>query len=369
MVDHTILLERLQHRFGFSGTVLKWFQSYLTDRRQTVHVQGENSKTASLSCGVPQGSVLGPILYSLYTAPVSDIIKLYGLSHQIYADDTTIYISLCSSDKSSSIIKLTKCLEHLQDWFNCNKLKLNTDKTEVMLCGSPFRLSNIDITNISVCGNNITVASNVKCLGVILNSELNLDAHILSICKSAVLFIRNLRRIRCFLSKETTKTVVSAFVFSRIDYCNVILAGCSSTSLQRLQRVLNCCARIIMNLPKYSHITDTLRELHWLPIHQRIQFKLCCLVFKCLAGTAPIYLKNIIKLAPSTTAVMNLRSRDAIRLHQPISKYTSASGAFCYSAPRAWNNLSVRCRSEQDYAKFKKQLKTELFNKYYSNIF
>ena len=141
-VDHSILLSRLQDRFGVEGTVLAWFKSYQTSRKQFVQVNDCNSTQCSLEHGVPQGSVLGPLLYLLYTSPIADIIKLHKLRYHFYADDTQLYISFktdCSYDLSLAKHRVKYCVNDLDCWMVNNGLKLNQEKTELVLITSQFR--------------------------------------------------------------------------------------------------------------------------------------------------------------------------------------------------------------------------------------
>ena len=362
-VDHSILINRLQRRFGFSGTVLEWFKSYMTDRTQSVQIKGHTSRYVPLVCGVPQGSVLGPLLYSMYTTPIHDIISSYDLEHQMYADDTNVYVSFFLSDKDKGITTLELCLQHLYDWFNTNRLKLNPEKTEVFACGTRQRLHSLNLPSVNVCGEDVTLSSSARSLGVFFDSSLSFDFHISSICKKSFLFLRNLYRIRPFIDDDTCKLIVCAFIFSVIDYCNSILIGCKQTTLNRLQRVQNSCARFVKRLPRFAHISTTLSDLHWLPIRLRIEYKVCCLAHKCIHGDAPDYLKNLLAPAHSSAIATVLRSQNAPRLHQPLVHVTAARGAFSIAAPSAWNELPPDLRRTIDFSCFKKSLKTYFFSK------
>ena len=133
-VDHTILIERLANRFGLCGLALAWFKSYLSDRIHFVSIRGARSVTRSLSCGVPQGSTLGPILYLLSTSPLGDIVRQYNMGYHFYGDDTQLYLSfnsLSGADQAYSVCQVESCVRDIDRWMSCNKLKLNRDKTEL----------------------------------------------------------------------------------------------------------------------------------------------------------------------------------------------------------------------------------------------
>ena len=141
-VDHAILLSRLRDRFGVSGTALAWFQSYLSDRSQFVSIDGKRSSRRGLSCGVPQGSVLGPLLYLSYTSSLGDICRKHGLSFHLYADDTQIYIifkPLVNGSLEYSKNLIQECTRNMSIWMKNNKLKLNGDKTDLLVLTARHR--------------------------------------------------------------------------------------------------------------------------------------------------------------------------------------------------------------------------------------
>ena len=143
-VDHEILLGRLSSRFGIKGKALDWLRSYLTDRTQLVKVDDASSTVRPLHWGVPQGSVLGPMLYLLYTSPLGDIVREHGLSFHFYADDSQLYTSFACNDTSDLVAakqRLENCVADINLWMTANKLKLNNDKSEFLFLYSRFRHS------------------------------------------------------------------------------------------------------------------------------------------------------------------------------------------------------------------------------------
>ena len=138
-VNHSLLLSRMERRFGISGTALKWFESYLSNRSQFVNINGEKSATHDVNIGVPQGSVLGPLLYLVYTSPLAEIINRYNLKYHLFADDTQIYISFKTTDIASAKQRVEDCVTEICHWMNINGLKLNQDKTDILLIHSRYR--------------------------------------------------------------------------------------------------------------------------------------------------------------------------------------------------------------------------------------
>ena len=201
----------------------------------------------------------------------------------------------------------------------------------------------------------------IKYLGVHLDSTLSMEHHIQTKCASAIYNIRKLRQIRPFIDIDTAKMLASSLVLSHLDYANVVLSGLPSKCIGKLQRVQNWAAKVVLCRSKSDSSKEALKQLHWLPICQRIDFKDCCLVFKCLKGTAPSYLKDLIKVrsyARSTCAATS----DDIELVVPfVRKSIFAERGFSVRGPKLWNSLPSNVKSSDNIFSFKRQLKTHLF--------
>ena len=194
-VDHTIFLTFLRKHIGLSGQALDVMESYLSGRTQCVSINGVLSELKELECGVPQGSVLGPIEFCIYTIPLGAILKYHKISYHIYADDTQIYCSFKIDSLDEVLDKVSKCISDIRSWMIMNKLKINDDKTEFLLITSPRANITRDI-QISIGQKEISPSPACKSLGVMFDQHFNMDTQIRSICHSAHFHIRNIKTIR-----------------------------------------------------------------------------------------------------------------------------------------------------------------------------
>lgn len=358
-VDHTILLTRLNRRLGFKGAVLDWFSSYLSGRKQFVRVNGAQSILHDLTYGLPQGSVLGPLLFLLYTLPLADVIRKHDMGFHLYADDTQLYLSFDSSEEQLAHEKIEACTHDIDKWMSDNMLKMNRGKTELLILHARHRLPP-EISSVSVCNAAIEPSTSVKNIGVTFDPTMSMENHINVICKSAFFHLRNISRIRKYLSSQSAETLVHAFITTRLDFCNSLLYGLPNQLIQRLQSVQNSAARLISLTTKYEHISPILRELHWLPVQYRIHFKIILLTFKCFNNSAPAYLKDLIEQYVPRRA---LRSGNKNYLTIPRYKLkTYGRRSFSVAAPLLWNSLPQDMRDATIHPEvFKKKLKTYFF--------
>ena len=191
-------MDRLENWVGLSGTVLEWFRSYLQDRNYFVSIGNYTSDQTNLTCGVPQGSILGPVLFNLYMLPLGLIMQKNKIAYHNYADDTQLYIAL-SSDDYAPIDSLCQCINQINDWMCQNFLQLNKDKTEIIVFGAKEERVKVTVHLESL---SLKPKDQVKNLGVIIDSDLNFNSHIKSIRKSAFYHLKNIARIRGYMSKQ-----------------------------------------------------------------------------------------------------------------------------------------------------------------------
>ena len=318
----------------------------------------------------PQGSVLGPILYLLYTSPLGDIVGRYSMGYHLYADDTQLYLSFDSRGgvaEALAVSQVEACACEIDNWMCCNKLKLNGDKSELLVISSQYRPRPV-LSSLTIGGSVVLSSASARNLGVVFDNGLTFEKQISAICKSAFYHLRRIAKIRSYLSEESTIALIHAFITCRLDNGNALLYGLPKYQIQRLQSVQNCAARLVKRYPKFGHISQLLFELHWLPVEHRIVFKILLLVFKSLNNLAPSYISDL--LTPYIPS-RSLRSSNQSLLVVPRSIQKSyGDRAFAVAAPRLWNALPIRMRQPGfSLADFKKCLKTYLFkNDFFKNI-
>ena len=358
-VDHSVLLQRLADRYGIREKALQWVESYLSNRKQFVTVRGARSAEVELTCNVPQGSVLGPSFFSDYNAPVCDIFRRHGVSYHLYADDTQVYLAFPPDAEDDARKILEGCLEEVRLWMAANYLKLNDSKTDFMILGSSHNLKNVTTTHIKIGDEKVLPSKSVKNIGATLDEHLSLNLQVKQVCKSAWYHLYQLGKLKPYLTEEQLRTVIQAFVISKIDQNNGLLIGCPKYLTNKLQSVQNAAAKMIFGINRYSRVEPPLEKLHWLPVELRIHYKLLLLCFKCLHGFGPDYLSEL--LTPYQPKY-GLRSSSANNLVLPrTSTKTFGDRTFSAAVPRLWNRLPNDVKTSKTVDCFKKRLKTHLF--------
>ena len=234
-----------------------------------------------------------------------------------------------------------------------------------LLCLVQKSLDNCNISSIKIGESGVKRVSSVKSIGAHLDSNLTMDKHVAATCKSAWFHLHQINKIKNYLSCDQLKSVILAYVISRIDQNNSLLIGLPKATVFKLQMIQNACAKIIFRAKKFDHVTPLLKELHWLPVEQRITFKILLLVYKCLHGKAPAYLRELLEeYVPSRS----LRSASKGLLRIPERHYTSTKRRdFAYRGPVEWNKLPKVIRDSDSINIFKCRLKTYLFRIVFSD--
>jgi len=362
-IDHDILCQRANSDFGFQDTALAWLRSFVSGRSNYVCVNNARSPVTQCSSGVPQGSVLGPILFALYTSPVAKIIIRHGLQYHMYADDTQLYTALKQNKQNNiDLTVIQQCTNDIHRWYAENGMLLNPTKSEAMAVGTRAQVAAASASGaVVVAGKRVPLSDSVKLLGVTIDSLLSFDKHVTNVVRGCNYHLRSLRHIRPLITSEVAKIVACSMVFSRLDYCNALLYDTTDKNVKKLQTVQNDLARVVLQANRQTSAKQSLRTLHWLPIKYRIDYKIAVTVYKLRQSHLPSYLSElIVDYQPART----LRSSDKLLLRElggPVRKLALSSKSFSVSGPAVWNSLPFNCRECNDFTTFKRLLKSELF--------
>ena len=359
-IDHDVLLNRLSTRCGVKGTALKWIASYMANRTQSVIVGDVQSDPHPLAFGVPQGSVAGPLLFTLYSAPLQDIIESHGIKCIFYADDSQLYLVFNPEDRDRALQKLEACIADIRAWCAANKLVLNDNKTELIHFASRFNTTPTQV-KISIGDVEIVSSPSARNLGAIMDTSLCMSDHVSNIVKSAMIAIRKIGQIRQYLDANTTARLVHAFVTSKLDSMNSLLYGLPQNEIAKIQLVQNTAARLVLCKSRREHVTPLLRQLHWLPVEYRSKFKILLLTYKAMNAMAPAFICDLIqRYVPER----ELRSScENFLVESRTNNKFYGERAFVTASPFLWNHLPSNLRHATSVEMFKSRLKTHFFCK------
>jgi hypothetical protein len=353
-IDIEKVLQILHDEIGVGGTALDWFRSFLSGRTQRVKINGEYSESLEVPCGAPQGSVLGPKIFGINVRSQPLVFKFCLFTTSSFADDSngrkqfalTFQFQILKND-------VPNCMNHIVNWSNAHFMKINPDKTELLLLRPPSLNKEVIINGVFFGEQCIRFSEHVKNVGVVLDKNLTMDKHVNGLvhCYKT---LRDIGRIKKYLQKHEIEQLVHS-VISRLDNCNCILVNSGSHNMYKLQKVQNSAARLILSKRRRDSATEALRELHWLNIETRITFKILLLVHKVVRGKAPQDLTLNYK-------GFNGRPDDMLKLEEPVFKTKYGKRLFAYNGPRLWNVLPIGLRMEEDTKKYKKGLKTLLYD-------
>lgn len=355
-VDQPKLLEILQKELGITDTAYKWFESFLRFRTQKVKIENDYSSEDILQYGVPQGSVLGPVLFNIYIRSFYTQVKSTGFDVEGFADDHQLRRTFTPLFQVTSLgEEIQKCFKTIGKWMNKYFLRLNPDKTKILVICPQSLQKSILINGSFINGKCIRFVSDAKNLGIILDSELSFQAQVKKVTSSCFTTIRKISRIKHFLKQEHLKTLVSALVLSKLDYCNALYLGLNSYLLMKLQSVQNAAVRLVYKINRFDKlsITNLTKNLHWLKVRERITFKVLLILHKVLIETAPPALLPMFK---------RMSSERTRKLEIQPSRGKYGDRTITVAAPKLWNALPLHIRDEENTSLFKKKIKTFLFS-------
>ena len=360
-----LLLSKLAY-YGFDETTLHWFNSYLSGRSQVVRIRLPDGKTASsevraVNRGVPQGSILGPILFILYTA---DMVKhIQHSRYHMYADDTQIYVHVDPNDIKTALKNLHSDLDNIARWSIRNALHLNPIKSKYMILGSKKQIGTVLSLgpHVSILGSEVAYVTQARNLGIEMDSRLRFEDHVTSVAKNCLFRLKVLYKVRRFLSENVRLNLCESLVLSRLNYGDVVTGPCLlSTSKRLIQRVQNACIRFCFNIPSRSHITPYLHSKKLLNMHSRRSLHFSALVHSVIKAKRPEYLYKKLEWA---TYTYNSRRTNSISLITPFHTTRAFEGSFRFQASKCWNDLPPPLRKPLSKQNIKQKLKLILLEK------
>ena len=339
------------HRQCRTLETIKWFTSYLSSRSQKVCIQQTLSDSKTILSGVPQGSILGPLLFVIY---INDIpLFLSNTEEVIYADDVTL-TTICDDVKrieSNLLIDTKNALE----WCKANDMVLSLPKCCSMIVASRQRLQNVDSTiELKIDDTVIPWVTTTKILGVHFDNALSWDVHIKHVYNKIVENLYLLQQIKSFLPIDSRKLFYNSYILPHLDYCCIIWGKCSHTLLYNLEKLQKRASRIILDKNYYDYnirSADLFAELKWLPLKARINFNIAIQVYKCINGLSNQGLENLFTYSKNIHT-HNTRSASKMNLHSNQHYYKSFSSI----GITVWNNIPVEIRSVNSLSEFKECL-------------
>ena len=354
-VSHEILIYKLQ-AMGLSGDMLKWFISYLKDRRQFAVVNGCSSQTKSVTCGVPQGSLLGPRLFTYYINDLSDSITEGNLD--MYADDTTLHF--IGNNVDEVVDGLNQALSKILLWCRNNKLTIHAGKSEAMIIS--HRAFCGPLKPITLGDKILNVVSEARCLGVIIDSQLSWNSHSEHLCKSFGKKVGQLKRFK-YLPISTLETIYFSSIVPTITYCSLVWGTSTPSLMYELEHIHARAAKTIHRLPRDISDQDALETTGWEPLSNQYKKKLLTLMYKVNSDITPDKITNLFSLA---NPYYNLRNSN----HFVLPRFNLAIGrnSLRYRGPLAWELTPTSLKQSPSLKNFKNLLKQSRYRLFINNI-
>jgi hypothetical protein len=362
LIDHELLLSKLS-AYKFHENSIKWFQSYLGGRTQKVSVANVLSESKSISCGVPQGSVLGPLLFIIF---INDMpLSTQHSTTNMFADDSSItYSSGSISDVTNA---LNEDLSQIEQWCSQNSMKINTTKTKAMFITSHAKnkaVLNSD-NQIQLANENIEISNSEKLLGVHIDSKLTWHIHVENTLKKCNSLLYLLGRIKYYLSIPMRKLYFNSYILPHLDYCCTIWGNCNSDLINSVICFQKRAARLILDVNIDTSSETLFKELRWMKFDERIKFKKAIMMYKVCNKIAPDYLQQKFTYV-SDIHSKNLRSQVLNSIYVPKPNLEISRKTFTYSGSKIWNSLPDTVKNASTVQEFKAKYLDFTYNLPYS---
>lgn len=349
-IDRERLLEKL-YQYGFRGMVLEWLRSYLRNRTQQVRCNNNWSKLMDTKYGVPQGSVLGPLLFIVY---INDIIKVCPDegSIKMFADDTLIYVTGEGSAELER--KMNRIFDIVEKWMNTNKLKLNAEKTKYMVVKSVRKELGGEITLKCLDGTKIERVDVMKYLGIIIDDRLRFKDHCDYVLKKVGKKTSFLNRVGNYVSAYTRCIIYKTIIAPHFEYCATLLINMGDTQLDRLQKAQNRAMRVILQCDIRTKIECMRQVLQFMSIKQRLHYNICIFIYKILRNRMPEYLRNRIEIVGGGSERQTRQAGDIVI---QFRRTRSAQKSLFYEGVKMYNILPAEIKQCDRVEAFKRLLK------------
>lgn len=346
LVDIDILLAKLRV-YNFDDNSLCWFESYLKGRQQCVQFKGKTSNTLPVTHGVPQGSILGPLLFIIF---MNDLPLYIDSSFDMYADDSTLHAAARTLEELERV--LNKDVASVQQWCEMNRMVANIEKTKSMLVTTYQKEARLPRTELNIVFNDVTLecVEKDKLLGVVVDKHLTWRHHVDKTAASVSRGIALLRRIKRYLSRETRLTYYSSFIQPHLDYCSTVWG--LSTHVPRLHILQKMALRVIMDKPKLTHSAPLFKQCNVMVIQDRVKFRCTTLVHKALHKLTPTYMSDMFQYV-SEVSSRTTRSSQSNMLYVPKRKLCASRRSLGYNGAKLYNTLDEDTRSIKKLSEFK----------------